>query len=371
LGYEFIAPAAEAYFEYVNANGGINGRDVDLRIYDDQYNPAKTKIGTNQLINRDRIFAMYGALGTPTHSAVVRDLNRRGIPDVFVNTGGASFDNPRRYPMTFPYFPSYIVEAKAMAYYIDRTRSLDSKKRCLMYQEGEFGDDSKKGFKAAGMNFAEEVSYFSGQQLAGLSSQVSTLKSAGCELVVFFGVTSATASLLGEAAKAGFAPTWMVTSVGSDPDVIGGVVGSKRVLNGVYTPSWITPIQDTRNPYVRQMKVIADRADLPWNFYTYYGINTAYVLAQALDAAGRNLTREGLVEALENESRSFRSAAEVPFRINSRSHQGLTGFYMARYNSDIEAERITNYIMTATSSASGKAKRATFRQPNPTRKLLP
>jgi hypothetical protein len=119
------------------------------------------------------------------------------------------------------------------------------------------------------------------------------------------------------------------------------------------------------------MKVIADRADLPWNFYTYYGINTAYVLAQALDAAGRNLTREGLVEALENESRSFRSAAEVPFRINSRSHQGLTGFYMARYNSDIEAERITNYIMTATSSASGKAKRATFRQPNPTRKLLP
>ena len=371
LGYEFIAPAAEAYFEYVNANGGINGRDIDLRVYDDQYNPAKTKIGTNQLINRDRIFAMYGALGTPTHSAVVRDLNRRGIPDVFVNTGGASFDNPRRYPMTFPYFPSYIVEAKAMAYYIDRTRSLDSKKRCLMYQEGEFGDDSKKGFKAAGMDFAEEVSYFSGQQLAGLSSQVSTLKSAGCELVVFFGVTSATASLLGEAAKAGFAPTWMVTSVGSDPDVIGGVVGSKRILNGVYTPSWITPIQDTRNPYVRQMKVIADRADLPWNFYTYYGINTAYVLAQALDAAGRNLTREGLVEALENESRSFRSAAEVPFRINSRSHQGLTGFYMARYNSDIEAERITKYIMTATSSASGKAKRATFRQPNPTRKLLP
>jgi ABC-type branched-chain amino acid transport systems, periplasmic component len=155
LGYEFIAPAAEAYFEYVNANGGINGRDIDLRVYDDQYNPAKTKIGTNQLINRDRIFAMYGALGTPTHSAVVRDLNRRGIPDVFVNTGGASFDNPRRYPMTFPYFPSYIVEAKAMAYYIDRTRSLDSKKRCLMYQEGEFGDDSKMGFKAAGMDFAE------------------------------------------------------------------------------------------------------------------------------------------------------------------------------------------------------------------------
>ena len=91
-GYKDIAPAAKAYFKYVNANGGINGRKVDLKVYDDAYNPAKTKVGTNQLINRDKIFAMYGALGTPTHSAVVQDLNRRGIPDVFVNTGGAAFD---------------------------------------------------------------------------------------------------------------------------------------------------------------------------------------------------------------------------------------------------------------------------------------
>ncbi len=150
-GYKLIAPAAEAYFDYVNANGGINGRKIELKVYDDQYNPAKTKIGTSQLINRDNIFAMYGALGTATHSSVVRDLNRRGIPDIFVNTGAASFDNPKRYPTTFPYFPSYIVEAKAMAYYIQNDKTLNSKKRCLMYQDGEFGDNSKTGFKAAGM----------------------------------------------------------------------------------------------------------------------------------------------------------------------------------------------------------------------------
>ncbi|MDA2988105.1 MAG: ABC transporter substrate-binding protein, partial [Actinomycetota bacterium] len=308
-GYKDIAPAAAAYFDYVNANGGINGRKVDLKVYDDAYNPAKTKVGTNQLINRDKIFAMYGALGTPTHSAVVSDLNRRGIPDIFVNTGGAAFDNPKRYPMTFPYFPSYIVEAKAMGYYIQNTPELSGKKACLMYQDGEFGENAKTGFNAAGLSFATETSYYSGQQLAGFASQVTTLARAQCELVVFFGVTSATAVLLGTAAKAGFKPTWMVTSVGSDPDIIGALAGTKALLTGVYVPSWIVPIQDTKNAYVRQMKVIADRAKLPWNFYTYYGINTAYVLAQALDAAGPNLTRKGLVNALQTQAASFRSAA--------------------------------------------------------------
>jgi ABC-type branched-subunit amino acid transport system substrate-binding protein len=369
-GYKDIPAAAEAYFDYVNANGGINGRKVDLKIYDDQYNPAKTKVGTAQLINRDKIFAMFGALGTPTHSAVITDLNRRGIPDVFVNTGAASFDNPRRYPTTFPFFPSYIVEAKAMGYYIDNTPELKSKKRCLMFQDGEFGDNAKAGFKAAGISFAAETSYFSGQQLSPLTSQVSTLRSAGCELVVFFGVTSATANLLGTSARAGFQPTWMVTSVGSDPDIVGGLVGAKGILNGVYTPSFIHPIQDTRNAYVRQMKVIADRAGLPWNFYTYYGINTAYVLAQAIDMAGPNLTRKGLINSLETNASKFRSAASVPLRYSKSSHQGLTGYWMGQYNNG-ELDRLTNYIITATSASTGKAKRANFRQPNPTRKLLP
>ena len=117
-GYKDVPVAAQAYFDYVNANGGINGRKIDLRVFDDQYNPALAKKGTTQLILRDKIFAMYGALGTPTHSAVVQDLNRRGIPDMFVNTGGASFDNPKRYPMTFPAIPSYVVESKVMGYYM-------------------------------------------------------------------------------------------------------------------------------------------------------------------------------------------------------------------------------------------------------------
>ena len=372
-GYKDIPVAAKAYFDYVNKNGGIHGRQIDLRIFDDQYNPALTKKGTNQLILRDKIFAMYGALGTPTHSAVVQDLNRRGIPDIFVNTGGASFDNPRKYPMTFPYFPSYIVEAKVMGYYMANDPVLNAKKKCLFFQDGEFGDNAKVGFNAAGTKFETTASYFSGQQVQPLRAQITKLKSAGCELVVFFGVTSATANVLGTAVGAGFSPTWIITSVGSDPTVISSALGANTnaVLKGVYVPTWITPPQDTRNPYVSQMRAIASAAGLQWNFYTYYGINTAYVLAQALKAAGKDLTRAGLVKALETQSKNFRSAAVVPMVFNSRSHQGLTGFYMGQYNANGEVERLTNYIMLATSSSSGTAKKATFRPAAPTKKLLP
>ena len=372
-GYKDIPVAAKAYFDYVNANGGINGRKVDLRVFDDQYNPALTKKGTSQLVLRDKIFAMYGALGTPTHSAVVQDLNRRGIPDIFVNTGGASFDNPTKYPMTFPYFPSYIVESKVMGYYMANDPALNAKKKCLFYQDGEFGDNAKVGFAAAGTTFAATTSYFSGQQVAPFSAQITKLKSAGCELVVFFGVTSATAQLLGTAARSGFAPTWMITSVGTDPSVLKGSLGASTgaLMKGIYVPNFLVPAQDVGNAYVSQMKALASANGLEWNFYTYYGINTAYVLAQALKAAGKDLTREGLVNAMQTQSKNFRSAAVVPFIINSKSHQGATGYYMAQYNANTDAERLTDYVMVATSSSSGTAKKITFRPAPPTKKLLP
>jgi branched-chain amino acid transport system substrate-binding protein len=370
-GYKDIAPASQAYFNYVNANGGINGRKIKFVVKDDQYNPAKAKTATSELILRDKVFAIFSALGTPTHSAVVADINRRGIPDVFVNTGSSNFDNPRKYPTTFPYFPSYVVEAKVMASYIQSDASLNGKKRCLFYQDGEFGENAEKGFNAAGMKFDTTVSYFSGQQVQPFASQVTRLKSAGCDLVVFFGVTSATANLLGTAARLAFKPTWMITSVGSDPSVVGALAGGAGILNGVYTPSFLVPIQDSGNAFVSQMKVIADKSGLPWNFYTYYGINTAYVLAQALKAAGPNLTRKGLVNALQTRASSFRSAAVVPMVISPRTHQGLTGYYMGQYDGSGALVRKTNYVLLATSSATGTARKAAFRPGSPTPKLLP
>ncbi len=142
-------------------------------------------------------------------------------------------------------------------------------------------------------------------------------------------------------------------------------------MNGIYAPSFLVPIQDSSNPFVSQMKVIADKNNLPWNFYTYYGINTAYVLAQAIKAAGPNLTRTGLINALQTKASTFRSAAIVPLVFSARTHQGLQGYYMGQYNGTGQLVRLTPYVITATSAPSGAAKKTTYRPLAPTPKLLP
>lgn len=378
--YKPISDASKAYFDYVNANGGINGRQIEFVVKDDQYaNIPQTVTATNELINQNRVFAIFGALGTANRLAVAETLKAQRVPDVFINSGSSAFDNVRQYPNVFPYFPSYLVEAKVMAQYIKDTRDLSNLKRCLMYQEGEFGDDAGRGFKAAGMDFAAQTAFTLAQVAQrNLRSQIATLAGAQCELVVFFGVTPATALTLATAAGARFAPKWMVTSVGSEPVILtqnlsaAGIPQPQAVLNGIYTPSFLVPIEDTRNPYVRLMKGITDRAGLPWNFYTYYGVNTAYVMAQALKAAGKNPTRRSLVNALQTQSASFRSAANVPIRITNRSHQGLLGYWMGQYNaSGVLVRQNQNIYIAGNSTTTGKVNKARFRPSAPTPRLLP
>ncbi len=377
-GYKDVSAAAKAYFDYVNANGGINGRQIEFVIKDDQYNPGATVTTTNELINQNQVFALFGALGTANRLAVAETLKANNVPDVFINSGSSVFDNPSKYPATFPYFPSYLVEAKVMANYIDSSANLKNLKRCFFYQEGEFGENAGAGFKAAGMTFTAQTSYTTAQLVSrNLVPQITQMKTAGCELVVFFGVTSATGLLLATSAQLKFAPKWMVTSVGSEPSIIGALLAANKLdakvlMNGMMTPSFLVPITDVGNPYVSKMKAIADGAGLPWNFYTYYGINTAYVFAQALKAAGPNLSRKALINALQTQAAGFKSAANVPMRIDSKSHQGLLGYWMGQYDSAGTLVRQTKGILIAgNSTTSGKVVQATFRAAKAPAKLLP
>jgi branched-chain amino acid transport system substrate-binding protein len=378
--YKAVSDGSKAYFDYLNANGGVNGRQIDYVIKDDQYaDIAKTVTATNELINQNKVFTLFGALGTANRLAVAETLKAQGVPDVFINSGSSVFDNVSKYPKVFPYFPSYIVEAKVMAQYIKDTSDLAGLKRCLMYQEGEFGNDAARGFKAAGMEFTTQTSFTLAQVAQrNLRSQVATLGGAGCQLVVFFGVTPATALTLATAAAGRFAPKWMVTSVGSEPSVLkqtlsaAGIPNPLAVLNGVYTPSFLVPDTDLGNPYVKLMKGITDNAGLPWNFYTYYGVNTAYVMAQALKAAGPNPSRKSFVNALQTQSAKFRSAANVPLRITNTSHQGLLGYWMGQYDPAGTLVRKTVGILVAgNSTTSGKVVKASYRPSKPTAKLLP
>jgi ABC-type branched-subunit amino acid transport system substrate-binding protein len=117
-GYSEIAPAAKAMFEYINSLGGINGRKINYTYVDDGYNPTNTVSQTNKLILNDKVFAIFNALGTPTHEKVIDSLNQQKIPDLFVASGCLCWDNPSQHPMTFGWQTDYTREGKILGDYV-------------------------------------------------------------------------------------------------------------------------------------------------------------------------------------------------------------------------------------------------------------
>ncbi len=118
-GYNKVDDAMRAYFEYVNSKGGVYGRKIKLVVKDDAYKAGLTVTTASALINKDKVFAMVGSVGTQTHISVIKDINRRGIPDLFVNSGYSGFyTDPKKYPTTFGALGTYVVEAKILGKYV-------------------------------------------------------------------------------------------------------------------------------------------------------------------------------------------------------------------------------------------------------------
>jgi ABC-type branched-subunit amino acid transport system substrate-binding protein len=187
---------------------------------------------------------------------------------------------------------------------------------------------------------------------------------------VFFGVTSATANILSTSARAQFAPKWLVTSVGSDNGTLAGLGVPNALLEGVYTPSFLPLLQDTSNKYVSETKAIIEGAGVPWTYYSFYGATSAYVFAQALKAAGKDLTRKGLINALQTQSKNFRTPGVVPLVYSNTSHLGYNGYFMGQFKGGL-LTRVTDYIITADNSLTSKATRGSYTQKPPTAKMLP
>ncbi len=142
-GYSEIAPASAAYFAYVNAHGGVNGRKIVYKYLDDGYNPTKTASVVRQLVLQDNVYAMFDGLGTPTHLAAVSFLNAQKVPDVFVASGCECWNDPAKDPQTFGWQLDYIREGKILGQYVKQ--HFAGKKVGFFYQNDEFGQDGVKG----------------------------------------------------------------------------------------------------------------------------------------------------------------------------------------------------------------------------------
>ena len=348
-GYNKVGPAMRAYFDYINEKGGVFGRKIVLKLEDDKYVPTNAVNKVNKLILRDKVFALVGNLGTSTHTAALKKtpIIKQRVPDLFVNTGFSGFANPKKYPTTFMYLPSYIMEAKVMAKYIKD--KFPGKKVGILYQDDDFGKDGLAGFKAAGLTFVAggTQKYASlSQATVGLTAQMTALKSSGAEVIILFGVTSATAVAMRTAGALGYGTTWgpqfILGSVGADPTTLLTLAGATtaearaatlRSLTGALSLSFLPAATDTEDEYVKKFIEINTTYNkgVPWDNNVLVGMNQAMLIVQALRAAGENPTRASLISALKSKGSTFASAGYSKF--DAANHVGYTGYWVGRFNS--------------------------------------
>jgi branched-chain amino acid transport system substrate-binding protein len=376
-GYSKVAPAMQAYFDYVNDNGGIYGRKIRLVIKDDRYSPQVTKAKTQELILKDKVFAVIGALGTGTHKTVINDLNRRGIPDLFPSTGFSGFNNPKTYKTTFTFLPSYQVEAKILGQYIKN--NFAGKRVGIITQADDFGRDALAGFKTAGVTFAAAASYAPGTQSGGLVTQLAAMDSANVDVLVFFGVSSATAAALGTAIRTGLRAktTWIVTSVGSDATTLRTLGVPVGLLNGVISTSFAPATTDDSDEWIKFFKGVNDKyntfRDKTFDNNVLIGLSQAYVFTQALAAAGKNPTRKGLIAAMENQGKNFNPGSLVPLNYSKTNHAGPLGYWFGTFNAAGELKPAGGkYTVYVTDSGNGAVTELTnFKRPAVTNNGLP
>lgn len=376
-GYNKIPGAMKAYFDYVNANGGVNGRKISLVIKDDQYIPTTAVARANELILRDKVFALVGTLGTASTKAISAStqLSRRGIPSLFVNTGFSGFADKKAYPTTFSILPSYQMEAKIMGKFIKENYA--GKKLALIYQDDDFGRDALAGFKQAGVTFGTYIPYASGSQAlpATGAGWISKLKAAGAEVTVLFGVTSASTAALANAYAAQFKTQWVLGSVGGDATTIAATNKAYvPLLYGAKGFSFAPAPTDSNDEYIKLFQSIYAAAQPTQTFdnNVVAGMSNAFLAVQALAATGSNLTRANLIKTIEQKGASFASPFLTPLGYSTTSHVGATGYWIGTYDPTGALKPDGGkYTVYTTDSGSGDVVVSTYKRPAMPAKGLP
>ncbi len=340
-GYSEIAPAANAYFQYINAHGGVFGRSINFKFLDDGYNPTNTASLTRQLVLQDSVYAMFDALGTPTHLAVVDYLNQQKVPDLFVASGCNCWNNVSAHPYTFGWQPDYTIEGKILGNYVKKTYP---GKKVGYFAQGpndEFGDDGVLGLndvlQNSGVTVVSPVQYYAPTTAGamGVKAEMAAMQAAGVQVIVSFSIPVFTATALASAASINYHPAFVVSNVGADVPTLtailtGGALGvtlPAALLTGMTSDLYLPLLGDSSNPWITQFKAIKTQyaASLPWDGNVLYGLASAYTFVQALKAAGQNPTRDDLRHAVENSHFASDGPGLAPLGYSPTNHLGFTG----------------------------------------------
>jgi ABC-type branched-subunit amino acid transport system substrate-binding protein len=367
-GYSKISAAMTAYFNFANDNGGVNGRKISLKVLDDGYNPATTATDTRELVLQDKVFALVGALGTPTHTSVLDFVASNKVPDLFVASGSRSWNQVSKYPTTFGWQPDYTVEGKILGDYIKKTFA--GKKVCTFGQGDDFGTDGAAGVELTLGSGALVSKQTYTPTNTNVGPQIAALQAAACQVVVSFTVPGFTALALGTAAKLHYQAQWVVSNVGSDIVTLTALLkdATKPLLQGVVTDGYLPISSDSANPWMTLFQQVNTKYNnsVPFDGNVEYGMALAYTTLQALKNAGKDLTRASLVEAVQKNG--FTGPGLSPFRFSSTDHSGYTGTQVATISNGVAT--FTGPVYT-TDDGSGPLTENTQQPPAPPANGLP
>jgi len=335
-GYSEIAPASQAFFDYVNAHGGVYGRSIHLIIKDDAYNPTNTVNVVHQLVLQSNVFGIFEGLGTPTHTKVVGFLNASKIPDLFIASGCPCWDDGTTQPYSFGWQPNYTIEGKILGQYLKQ--HFAGKKIGVLYQDDDFGNGGLDGIKdeVPASSIVAKEPYQPG--VTTLAPQITAIKSSGAQILVDFTVPIYTAIGQLTSFTLGYKPQLVVSNVGIDPTTVGGLLktiskgkaSGTALIEGAITDGYLPAPTDTSNPWIQLFQKIHTQYDAsaPFDGNVEYGMANAYTLVQALKAAGPHLTRQDVVNAINEHGASWTGPGLVPYRYSTTDHGGFSGAEM-------------------------------------------
>jgi branched-chain amino acid transport system substrate-binding protein len=304
--YATIGKAQAAYFNMINAQGGVNGRKINLIQYDDAYSPPKAVEQVRKLVESDEVLLTFQIIGTPSNAAVQKYLNTKKVPQLFAATGASKFTDPKNFPWTLGFNPNYFVEGRIYGQYI--LKEYPNAKVGVLYQNDDLGKDYLNGIKSglgdkAATMIVAEASYEVSDPT--IDSQILKIKSAGADLFFSASTPKFAAQAIKKNAELGWKPVHILdinaTSVGAVMQPA-GLEASKGVISVNYGKDPLDPTWKDDPGMKRYFEFMAKyypEGDKNSSFNSY-GYGTAQLMVHVLKQCGDDLTRENVLKQATN-----------------------------------------------------------------------
>ncbi|MGA2995717.1 ABC transporter substrate-binding protein [Bradyrhizobium sp.] len=300
--YGVIGKTEAAYFNKINAEGGINGRKINFITYDDGYSPPKAVEQARKLVESDEVLVVFNPLGTPSNTAIEKYMNSKKVPQLFVATGATKWNEPKEFPWTMGWQPSYQSEARIYAKYLLKEKP--NAKIGVFYQNDDFGKDYLKGLKdglgdkATSMIIAEE-GYETSEP--SIDNHIVKLKASGPDVFISITTPKFAAQAIKKLAEMNWTPLHIVSNVSSS---VGGVIKPAGFENaqGILSANYAKDASDAQwdnDPGMKKFveflaKYAPDANKLDGS--VVYGYGAAQTMVKVLQMCGDDLTRENVMK---------------------------------------------------------------------------